>query len=622
MIFLDFETRSKADLKVVGQDNYASDPSTEVICGVAVWGDEEFRWGHNEDPPVEVQALAAAGMPLVAHNANFDRAIWEAKGYGSAVWVDTLPLARQASLPGGLDKIGNYLFNEGKHEGGKLMLKLCKPHRSGKFLPLNKQNVRVVTDYCAKDVQLLKRVYNHLDFQEPEAVAVDAEINARGFAFDVELATRLLECDAHNRQEMLDNCPVDAETFRSNKQLMEWLGEHEVDVPNLQRATLEGLIEEGVPEVVQHVLEARIGATRITSAKVKRALGMVCRDGRIRNHIAYHAAQTGRAGGRGFQVQNLPRGIKCDVDTLRAETLAGYMPSDGELSTLIRACIKGPLTVADFAQIEVRVLAWLAGEQHVLDTFMAGEDIYRKMAATVFASTPDEVSDVQRNTVGKPLVLGCGYGLGANTFEIYGKNYGIDWDTIGLTSQDLVDAYRDAHPMIAGQDTGREWQGHKIREGGMWKQVYAAMKKVVSYESDEEYACRCIFRRDGEDVLNLLPSGRFVRYRKVMLEDMVPSWGGDPKPTITYQNPRGYRTSLFASKIAQNLTQSVARDLLYNGLINCSKRGLPTIIHIHDEILVEGEYPQALTDAMTDLPDWAGGLPVEAEAEVYSCYRK
>ena len=64
MIFLDFETRSKADLKVVGQENYAVDPSTEVICGVAVWDDQEYEWGHNEDPPAEILASAAAGMPL------------------------------------------------------------------------------------------------------------------------------------------------------------------------------------------------------------------------------------------------------------------------------------------------------------------------------------------------------------------------------------------------------------------------------------------------------------------------------------------------------------------------------------------------------------------------------
>jgi len=431
---MDLETRSKADIKVVGSYNYAHDPTTELICAVAVTKDgTEYRWHHGEEIPAELAALVAAGARLVAHNGHqFDAEVWEAFGLPPVTeWIDTLPFTRQASLPGSLNGACEYLFNEGKHEGGNLMMRLCKPTRSGKFLPLNKQNVGKVADYCAKDVHLMKRLYDELDFQEPWAVRVDQEINKRGFAFDVDLATRLLECDAYNRQEMLDNCPIEADVIRSNKQLTEWLEEREVYVPNLQRATLEGMIEDGVDEVTEAVLLARIGATRITSAKLNRALGLVCADGRIRNHIAYHAAQTGRAGGRGLQVQNLPRGIKCDVDELRAETLKGYQPNDAELSALIRACIKGPLTVADFAQIEVRVLAWMAGQRDVLDAFERGEDVYVRMAARVFGCANEDVTDLQRNTVGKPLILGCGYGLGHKTFEIYGENYGIDWEAIG-----------------------------------------------------------------------------------------------------------------------------------------------------------------------------------------------
>lgn len=622
-IYFDFETRSFADIKVVGSYNYAHDPSTELICAVAVTEDgTEYRWHHGEEPPAELLALVAAGAKMVAHNSPFDSEVWRAfKLPPVTEWIDTLPYTRQASLPGSLDKACEYLFGEGKHEGGKLMMKLCKPHKSGRFLPLNKQNVGKVTEYCAKDVHLMKRLYQHLDFQEPEAVAVDAEINRRGFKFDMDLAMRLIECDAHNRQEMLDRCPVDADTLRSNKQLTEWLAEREVFVPNLQRATLEGLIEEGVDEVTQRVLEARIGATRITSAKVNRAIGLVCSDGRIRNHKTYWGAQTGRSASRGLNVANLPRGIKCDVDALRSEIMAGYQPNDMELSTMIRATIMGPLTVADYSQIEVRVLAWLAGEQHVLDTFRQGEDIYVKMAAKVFGISDDEVTGEQR-TVGKVLILGCGYGLGANTFESYGSGFGIDFDTIGLTSQELVDAYRDAHPMIAGADTGRTYKEHKIREGGMWKEVHKAFKRVVDYQSDEEYVCRCILRREDANVLMVLPSGRFIRYRNVLMEDTIPSWGGDPKPTITYLHPRGYRTMLFPSKIAQNMCQAVARDLLYNGLINCQRRGIPVILDLYDEVVVEGYVGDRLSEAMTDLPEWAEGIPVEAEADEYRCYRK
>jgi len=206
--------------------------------------------------------------------------------------------------------------------------------------------------------------------------------------------------------------------------------------------------------------------------------------------------------------------------------------------------------------------------------------------------------------------------------RLSGENYGSDWEAIGYTSQDLVDAYRDAHPLIAGVDTGREYKGHKIREGGMWKDMHRAFKAVVEGESNEEYVARCTFKRLGADVLTVLPSGRFVRYRDVRMEPIVPSWGGDPKDTITYLTTRGYRSSLFASKIAQNCVQAVARDLLYFALANCRERGLKVAFHVHDEVICEGSVGELLESCMTDLPSWAEGIPVEAEAEEYGCYRK
>ena len=636
MTYVDFdwETRSKADIKIVGGYNYAYDPSTEILCAAAIIGDTSYAWCPHADVtvegadvvtrdiPDEVLQAARGGATFVAHNAyGFDEYVWDRFVGIPVEWVDTLLLARANSLPGGLDKCGQFLFNEGKDDkGSKIMLKLCKPNRTGRFFPLNRQNTSAVSRYCLKDVQLMKRVRESMDNQEPELIKVDRIINQRGFQFDGELAQRLIACDAVNRKEAVDNCVLEPEVLRSNPQLLKWLESCEVHLPNLQRGTITGYLEdESVQPVVRDVLNARIGATKITSAKVHRALGLMGSDGRIRNSFAYHAAHTGRWGGRGFSTQNLPRGIKCNVDELVSETMAGYQPSDAELSTLIRACMIGPFAVADYAQIEVRVLAWLAGQEDLLDEFRAGSDVYVNLASQVFNTK--EVDGDQRQ-VGKALILGCGFGLGADTFEVYGQGYGIDFQAIGMNSKQLVDMYRDRYPMIAGTDTGREYKGHKIRVDGLWKAYGKAFKDIANNVSTEEYAGRCIFKRQGDDILTYLPSGRFLRYRNVQMEMRVPSWGGDPVPTIMYQSSKGFRLPLFPSKVAQNNTQAVARDLLGFALIQAENSGLQVVSHCHDEIIDQSSNLDLLLEVMRRKPDWAEGLPVDAEGKIVNRYCK
>tara|TARA_R110002012_G_scaffold306701_1_gene511592 strand:+ start:60 stop:896 length:837 start_codon:yes stop_codon:yes gene_type:complete len=278
------------------------------------------------------------------------------------------------------------------------------------------------------------------------------------------------------------------------------------------------------------------------------------------------------------------------------------------------------LTVVDYSQIENRVLAWLAGQQSVLDAYDRGEDVYINMAKKVFDVT--EVDDYQRNNVGKPLVLGCGFGLGGDTFEIFGAGYGLDFEAVGYTPRELVNTYRDEHPMIAGVDTGREYKGHKIREGGFWKDLGAAFTAVVSNEELEVHVGRIRFQRVGDDVLCHLPSGRFLRYRNVMMEMKVPGWGGDPKPTTTYLSSRGVRIPTYGGKLAENVTQAVARDVLGYSLINLEAAGVPTVLHVHDEVLAETENYDIVASIMKQVPEWAEGLPLDVDGTVMERYRK
>jgi DNA polymerase len=659
MIFLDYETRSMANLKIVGGRNYCRHPSTDMLVGVALIKGTAYVWSKlidlsfmatddakgfehikkivvSHSAPRRMMDCAQRGMPVVAHNAEgFDRWFWEAQGMPEAKWIDTLRLAGKLGLPGGLDKLSKTLYDQGKHEGGKLMLKLSIPTRKGTFFPLNSQNMRMVTQYCLYDVDLMARAwFDHLaDIHQDEydVMQMDSEINRRGFLFDDALAERIVACDAMNRQEALDALPIAGEVLRSNKQLAEWLHQYEVDLPNFQRATINSYLEDNpnAPEIIQQVLLGRIGATKITSAKVSRAIGLQGKDKRIRNGLMYHAAHTGRWGGRGFQPHNLPRGIEMNVEEAADRLLTDptYQPTDAELSTLIRACIKAPkgktFAVVDYSQIEARVLPWLAGDMELLKRIESGWEIYEAMTEVM------GLNPKTQRKIGKVGTLGCGFQSGGNTLGAFAAGYGIDFADYGLTAQEVVEMYRDGNPKIAGVWNGSIYNGIKVRKGGLWRILDAGLKELAWGREREFFGGRCHWEKRGMNLHCTLPSGRTIVYREFTIEDWVPSWGGDPKPTMVYTNRRGIRVPTYGGKLTENITQAVARDIMADALVKLSgSRFWKVVLHVHDEVVAEVSNLKPETrlsqicDIMRDKPKWAVGLPVDVDGFVTARYCK
>jgi DNA polymerase len=592
-------------------------------------------------PESIVRYAAQLGRPIVAHNAEgFDRWLWEALGHGRANWIDTLRLAGKIGLPGGLDALAKTLYDRGKHEGSKLMLKLAKPTKRGTFFPVNRQNLRVTAEYCLLDVDLMARFWydklEEVSRDEWRVMQVDTIINRRGFLFDADLAQRIIESDAMNRQAALESLPIGGSVLRSGPQLAEWLGQYEVDLPNFQRSTITGWLEENpnAPELVQQVLLGRIGATKITSAKVSRAIGLQGEDGRIRNGLMYHAAHTGRWGGRGFQPHNLPRGMSFSddpdehgriLDEKCAKLLdgtLGYTPTDAELSTFIRACIVAPegktFAIIDYSQIEARVLPWLAGDNELLDTIRSGVDIYVAMG---------DLMQTERK-IGKVAVLGCGYQAGGKTLGAFAEGYGVDFEALGLSAQEVVEMYRDANPMIAGTWTGSIYEGIKCRKGGLWRDLDAGLRELAWGRQREFYGGKCEWTKRGMDLHCKLPSGREIVYRNFTIEDRIPSWGGDPKPTMVYTNRRGVNISQYGGKFVENCTQAVARDILADAIVKLEDAGVRTVLTVHDEVIAEIEDLNSemelsrICDIMRDTPEWAEGLPIDVDGFISKRYRK
>jgi DNA polymerase len=291
---------------------------------------------------------------------------------------------------------------------------------------------------------------------------------------------------------------------------------------------------------------------------------------------------------------------------------AGASPEDLELlfedSALgvVASCLRSTvvarplhrLAIADFSQIEARVLAWLAGQQDTLDTFRHGEDIYLATAKRLGSDS---------RTLGKLCVLALGYGMGPEKFRATALTYGVTLD-----ENEAADAVR----------TWREVNHHIVT---FWWASHRALLRVLRAGpgAAETVGYVTFIHRPGA-LLAKLPSGRHLVYRHPRID--VNEHGYDE---ITYMGSLGgnwTRLRAWAGKTAENVTQAVARDVMVEAMLGL--RGLPLIATIHDELIAEVAEDEAertldcMLTTMRRTPAWAAGLPVDAAGFVVRRYQK
>lgn len=701
VVFVDLETQSSADIKAVGSRAYLRHSSTRLMSGVALIGDRLLTWVPHGVGPSNLETLdprcllpegcdkqaflaVVDGIPeplarairdgytFVAHNAaGFDALAWEKFYPGpQPTWYDTIPCARAAGYPAGLDAIGEVLTGTGKDKNGqKAMHLLCEAKVTGSGVRYNVGTLplwRDMLSYNVQDVLLLEKVYEAtLEYGESDVMVLDAAINDRGIAFD----RRYLETLQDLWQEAVNSAiaQVSALTgeklteanIRSVPQVKKWLLDQGLKVESLNRQDMErmyadpeaffGEIPENTDiERVVEVLKLRQSAVRITRAKLQRLAAMADADDRVRGMLVYWGAHTGRWSGRGFQPHNLARGVSdLDVEAvirgvmdpatedrlgvIRAEAAKckGNVSLDAAMTTLLRPVFCAPpggaLLTIDYAQVESRGVAWCAGEESLLDVFAdPSKDSYCAMAGKVFGK-PITKADTFERFIGKTLVLGAGYSLSANKFAFYCKNAGIDLAAAGVTAEECIEAYRDACPNIAGVKQG-EW-----RRGGLWRAYGDAALKAVRSGTPQD-AGRCTFTMVDNCLRVYLPSGRFLTYREARVEDVVPKYAIamglplKPKPTVVYRHPHGYDGSLYGGLITENVVQAICRDLLACAMLSLDGLGFKVVMHVHDEVVVEwpsvedaGDALKVMATVMSTPPEFARSFPLAVEG--HSCER-
>jgi len=624
-VFLDFETRSKVDLKKHGLGRYAEDPSTEVICYCYAIDDGPVKRVAHGDLATLLE-LQAEGAVFIAHNAAFEVAIWEGvTGKTAPDFLCTMALVQSHGLPGSLENAAKalQLGYQKDINGARLINKFCKPNKEGEFNELTTADVRGLLDYCVTDVEVERAIFKRipaLSEYEQKIFKLTRTINQRGLKIDTELAEKATELSksfldgANDRlKEITDNR---LHSLTQTVRLRNYLNkEFELELTSVSATELQETLPSVADPVAREIIQLRIGFGGNSQAKFDRALNAVCEDGRVRNYLIYHGASTGRWTSHTIQLQNLPRGIGIDPEPCIELIKSGgndvfeilYDDPFGAISSCVRGLFIADTDkvfyVVDYAAIEARVVAWLAGESKVLRMFRSGIDVYVEMAKQIFNKPNLTKKNKEERFLGKVAVLACGYGMGAVRFQGTCEGWGMD---VGSElSQKAVDTYRKTNKRIVS----------------FWYDLERAA--VACVRTGKNYKCGPVrFISSREFLYCELPSKRRLAYYKPRIEEGSLTYFTQDSQTHSFR-----KTSTYGGKLCENVTQAVARDIMADAMLELEKENFPIVLCVHDEVVVEKKkgarfYLNDIENIMKKTPEWAAGCPIDVEGFTTERYSK
>lgn len=643
---IDIETGSLADLPKVGVDAYAEDPSTRVLCLAYQFDDDPIElWWPGQPLPFR---LTHPDITWVAHNAAFEIAIWRhvlAARYGwppcpaAHQWSCTMARSQYHGLPAALDDVTLALrFPPSMRKdaaGRRVMMQLMRPRSLYPTPRWWHEDAPAKFDalcrYCVRDVEIevkLDRMLPKLPTTEHHLWLINHAMNMRGVLLDVDLIDamqKIVENETHRLNGELNR--VTNGRLRSINQVAkvkQFLSdEHDLKVTGLDKDAVAQILNTDpfLDPVAQRILEIRAEAAKTSTAKLAAMKRSTSSDGYARGLWRYYgASRTGRYSGQRIQLQNLARPtIKSTAAAI--DLILKDEPADvlnmlfedtplGVVSSCLRGCIvpePGNLfAVGDLSQIEARIVAWLAGQQDVLDVYASGEDVY--------VWTANQAGSNNRQ-LGKVIRLALGFGMGATKFIDTAATYQIALDE--LQAKRIVD----------------DWRASSTNIVEFWYELGNAAMAVATGR-DGYYECvgrghsAIGLERRRRAMIMHLPSSRELFYQYI---DRL--WDPDRgRFRLVYEGVNQYtrrweRISTWGGKLVENATQAVARDVLTDSLRTLWVK-LDIVGTVHDELIVESPAARAAWDLSTMLmvmkttPAWAPGLPVGAEGRVVARYGK
>jgi DNA polymerase len=657
-MIVDFETKSLVDLTVVGAFEYASHPSTSILCTGWKIGTRQHLGETKVCEDVSVEFLGALLDPtihLVAHNVFFELSIImqvlaprlppeladALKQIPLSRWTCTAAMSRRMGLPGKLEKVGAALNLPVQKDmiGHEVMLRLS---RGGEPEVGDMESLLL---YCADDIETEALVFQtlpQLDAYERAIWEADIRMNMRGFLVDRSLITNSILgasrikgwCDNEFKKAVGSaGGKKDLNSARQGKRLLAYLQERGYDLPNFRAITVANCLREtGTPDWVRKLLQLRQIAAKSSIAKFLIFEQVSRFDGRIRDTLLYYGAHTGRQAAMGAQPQNIPNQDKTLSDeeiSLGIELILNRRFDDIQLMfenpNLLYASVLKPAIIAepgkefhhaDFSTIEVRVLFWLAGELKGLQAIRDGRDLYIEMASRIYnisvhdltiAREAGEAWANQMRQLGKQTVLGAGFGIGVGgiAFQRSCRNYGLEI-ALPLAAKAVV-TYRNAFPAVVAY-----WYAVE-------KAAIAAMQHFGKAFKVGRLRYVGVKDKEGRKFLRLiLPSGRSMFYFSP--EILYQRHGHEAKPTLTfltYNRELGkmVRESTWGGKLVQNATQAAARDITMEAIVKLDREGFDPILAVHDAIITETDIGREDSpfDLIKENPTWCPEIPIGIE---------
>lgn len=672
---IDFETKSKVDIKKAGGWRYSEDPSTDVLVlkfripGSEIMGHWDPVFETLEEDPLEplkplFEWIENGGL-IEAHNAQFEEAIWQnvmVKKYGCpnvrpSQWRCSASKAAALALPRSLEEVGKalHLPIEKDMEGRRLMLKMSKPKKplkADKEKWLSDPDIRLLDDkmtfyhdpsgeeitlwneepkdmlrlfeYCTRDVEteeVASEAMLDLSPSELKVWQLDQTINRRGIFCDVPLIKKSLtfiekysEVLTKELQEVTNG---EIKTSGQVKKILEWLEDEGVFMDSLAKANIEEALGwDFLSPNARRVLEIRQLLALTSPKKLKAMLTMVGEGDRIRGTLMYHGASTGRWSGKGIQPQNLPRGTVKDVDScieaLEKDSYEEFSEKYPDVLGAVSSCIRGMLCAAPGKKLYCADFSSIESRALFwLADEIGGLEIYHTHGK-VYESMAADIYGVPMESIKK------------GSFErqlgkqaILGCGYQMGWKT-------FIDTCAGYGIEITKEQSQMAVNAYRMkfeRVKAFWYEAEAAAIEAVLKPGKVIQNGKVCWKKVGKYLFCKLPSGRKLAYYDPQIRRGETPWG-DPKDLLTFMGVdskirKWTRQKTYGGKLVENITQAVARDFMVEAMLREEAAGYEIILTVHDELLCESPEDfgslEEFENLMAIIPDWGKGCPIEVE---------
>ena len=603
LITIDFETFYSQDfsLSKMTTEEYVRDPRFEVI-GVSVKvNDEATEWasGTHEQLKDYFNGFDWKDSMVLAHNTMFDGAIlsWLFDIH-PRVWADTLCIGRAVH---GVEVGGSLKALAERYQIGVKGTEVLDA-KGKRRVDFTDEELDKYGDYCINDVELTYKLFGIMGKKFPRQELRVIDLTLRMFIepmldLDLGLLEQHLEDTKDIKDKLLLDAGVDKKDLMSNPKFAELLKGVGV-IPPMKTSPTTGKetyafakSDEAFKALLEHedvrvqaLVNARLGnKSTLEETRTQRFID-ISKRGLLPVPVRYYAAHTGRWGG---------------ADKINLQNLPSRGPNGKKLKKSMIAPDGYVLIDCDSSQIEARVLAWLAGQGDLTEAFRVGDDVYKKMAMSIYGVNREEDVTKDQRFVGKTTILGAGYGMGAVRFKEQLQSFGFDMDLD--EARRVISVYREANFKITT----------------LWRDAGYMLENMARGDS-VQFGLDGVVAVDATKKAIMLPSGLFMRYDELAGEQ------GERGVEYTYKVRRG-RNRIYGGKVIENVCQAIARCIIGEQMLKIAKR-YRVVLTVHDSVVCcvpEEEVVEAqeyIERCMRWLPAWADGMPIDCESGVGKSY--